>query len=112
MPIIRAISRAKVNSEQHKSFPALRGFEGLGNSPSHQCSTRIREFNECIPLNASLFGKEPDANSSANSVKGEFAMLMKLGLATTVAALSIAAITSAGATINPTPADAILRPPG
>ena len=43
----------------------------------------------------------------AHLVTGDFAMLtsMKLGLAATVAALSIAAVTSAGAAVNPTSAD-------
>jgi hypothetical protein len=71
-------------------------------STRRQCSTRIREFREWKRTKASLLCSEHDAHL----ITGDFAMLtsMKLGLATTVAALSIAAVTSSGAAVNPTSA--------
>jgi hypothetical protein len=67
-----------------------------------QSSTRIREFCEWKRTKAGLLCSEHDAHL----ITGDVAMLtsMKLGLATTVAALSIAAVTSAGAAVDPTSA--------
>ena len=69
-------------------------------------STRDREFREWKRTKASLLCSEHDAHL----ITGDVAMLtsMKLGLATTVAALSIAAVTSAGAAVNPTSAGEIV----
>jgi hypothetical protein len=71
-------------------------------STRRQSSTRIREFREWKRTKASLLCSEHDAHL----ITGDVAMLtsMKLGLATTVAALSIAAVTSAGAAVDPTSA--------
>jgi hypothetical protein len=71
-------------------------------STRRKSSTRIRELREWKRTKASLLCSEHDAHL----ITGDVAMLtsMKLGLATTVAALSIAAVTSAGAAVNPTSA--------
>ena len=60
-------------------------------STRRQSSTRVREFREWKRTKASLLCSEHDAHL----ITGDVAMLtsMKLGLATTVAALSIAAVT-------------------
>jgi hypothetical protein len=75
-------------------------------STRRQSSTRVREFREWKRTKASLLCSEHDAHL----ITGDVAMLtsMKLGLATTVAALSIAAVTSAGAAVNPTSAGEIV----
>jgi len=72
-------------------------------SARRQCSTHIRYFREWKRVKSSLLRSEHDAHL----VTGDFAMLspIKLGLATTVAALLIAAVTSAGAAVDPTSAD-------
>src|SRR6476620_1320356 len=72
-------------------------------STRRQSSTRVREFREWKRTKTSLLCSEHDAHL----ITGDVAMLtsMKLGLATTLAALSIAAITSAGAAVNPTSTD-------
>jgi hypothetical protein len=69
-------------------------------STRRKSSTRIRELREWKRTKASLLCSEHDAHL----ITGDVAMLtsMKLGLAATVAALSIAAVTSAGAAVNPT----------
>src|SRR5712671_4096779 len=71
-------------------------------STRRKSSTRIRELREWKRTKASLLCSEHDAHL----ITGDVAMLtsMKLGLATTVAALSIAAVTSAGAAVNLTSA--------
>jgi hypothetical protein len=75
-------------------------------STRRKSSTRIRELREWKRTKASLLCSEHDAHL----ITGDVAMLtsMKLGLATTVAALSIAAVTSAGAAVNPTSAGEIV----
>jgi hypothetical protein len=71
-------------------------------STRRKSPTRIRELREWKRTKASLLCSEHDAHLITEDV----AMLtsMKLGLATTAAALSIAAVTSAGAAVNPTSA--------
>jgi hypothetical protein len=63
-----------------------------------QRSTRLRDFSEWHRVMASLLRRE----HNAHLITGDVAMLtsMKLGLATTLAALSIAAVTFAGADVT------------